>query len=77
MDVIKNLLVQNAQTSILLMEFSADLLALRSVVSRLSPETESDLMEQMVVERDRIRRQIEAQRSMIQAFQSGVSLTPN
>ena len=72
-EALTNILSVLIQNGTFLMQVSADVSALKTVVAAFGPEAQKALEEQMDVERNRIQQQIEKQQMILEALRVGVS----
>jgi hypothetical protein len=72
-----NILMALDGQSVLGAQLAADVSALKTVVSQLSPEVAEALAERIRVESDRFQKLVESQRLLLEALKKGISEIPN
>ena len=76
-DALQNILKNLMQNSIFLGQISADVSALKTVVSALGPDVQSALEKQIDVERRIVQPIVEQQQMLLEALRQGVSQISN
>lgn len=76
-EAIINMLNLLGQTSGFVSELSADIAALKTVVSAFGPDAKKLLDEQLVLERNRIQPHVEKQKMLLEALRVGISQMPS
>ncbi len=76
-DALTNMLKVIMQNGVFLAQISADVAALKTVVSSLDPKIREALDAEVAARNDMLRPHVEEQRLMLEALRQGISQIPN